>query len=365
MMLRFSRTSWVAWVVCTLALSGVVGAATGLSSPDSPVQRNEYRDVLARALCATSASASIAGTGSGLREFLWGAGIFESHVEVQTFRRPGSQPVTIEQAAARARAFATGLHFAGYVGGVCADGSGFAVAMPATAGLVARRDVMELPAGALEKRCASVRLDFAPAKGGAPRPVERVGAGFSRTKLGDGVVTVTCNTKSPQWLGPVSWFAVPVGAGPTSHVPEFKRLELADDSAAGLRDWINALRVAEGLPATYAADPDLDALADRLAAGSQATHDRRAMQREQRKFDSLGKIIRLIGEDRVRAGDLQEAAWLLWNSPTHRGLLTDSSATHVGVHVRRADDGVFVVLVTANGRRPDISSRQATSQKSR
>lgn len=109
-----------------------------------------------------------------------------------------------------------------------------------------------------------------------------------------------------------------------------------------LMSWINAVRRAESLkPVVF--KNSLNDEASVLAIDPTLTHNRAMLRKVGDSLDAGN--VRLIGEDRVKGRTAEVMAWLLWNSPRHRALLLDKSATVAGLAVKDLRDETLVVLV--------------------
>lgn len=291
----------------------------------------------------------------------WGRGVFDAQVEGMRFRTAGAVAVDADQARARAQALASGLNYRGYGGAVCPDGSAVAVAFPSPIKIEFDQGLARIPVAALKENCRDYRADFVGREGGKSRFVPLTSGDVKIADFAAGMLSVSCTPRVPRWMGPVTWYAVPTQQGPAQIVPEVQLLDLAGSELAGLRAWIAAMRRRENLAAVTFDDAALERAAKSLAAGGSLAHNRRMMKSEAAKALPSGFV--LLGENRVRAATLRELAWLLWNSPRHRDLLIDGSATHLGLHVQRGDgrgsDGVFAVLISASAVRPSTANTGA------
>ena len=168
---------------------------------------------------------------------------------------------------------------------------------------------------------------------GPSQKVGNVSGGRWKLPRKNGIVTVTCShdaptAKKPSRTGPELWFSIPTGKGPASTVPgdEFlKDANQTQDFKRALATWINKVRDLEGLTTLRQVSlPD----APDLSKSATPLHDRKLMAKLRaiaRKHEELA----LTGEDRVIARSLQDAAWLLWNSPRHRDLLLSVSSRSI------------------------------------
>lgn len=278
------------------------------------------------------------------RAAAWTANVFDAQVEGRYLEKIGARPVRQVDAERKAKTLAQTRRYGSYAAGVCANGDGWAIAFPAPVGLapIDLAGRLHLPGDALASRCEGFRADYAKSEGGAPVPLAIRNNIVDIGKLAAGTVSITCQPKTPRWQGPILWYLRPVGKGPADAIPEADALAQASEPAAALTTWINRVRRKEGLAAVEiaAAASEQAAL---LAVDGSLTHDRQGL----RKAEALLKTqdIRFLGEDRVRGIAAQDMAWLLWNSPRHRGLILNKDATTLGVGVRGLGTESLAVII--------------------
>ncbi len=278
----------------------------------------------------------------------WSLSVYDSQIEGRRVFPLGGLKVTPEQIERKARTLARLRGAGGYAGGLCKDGSGWAVAMPASAALVADKNHrVKLPLTELAAQCESYRADFAGAADGQPKALGIAAGGLATGPLGDGVIGVTCQPKAPRWRGPTLWYLYPTGNGPRDSVPEAE--VFAESPAMPVADllaaWVNRIRLKEGLKALEF-KAELTEQAGLLAVDGSLSHDRLLLKKTAGLLLDTAKL-RLIGEDRVRARDVQAMAWLWWNSPRHRSLILNIEATAAGLASREVGEEQLAVLAVA------------------
>jgi uncharacterized protein YkwD len=143
-------------------------------------------------------------------------------------------------------------------------------------------------------------------------------------------------------MGPVLWYLTPLFGGPQTLPPESEALSHGELSRS-LALWINKIRYKEGLKALHF-DRDLEIFAGFLAKNGSLMHDRYQLKSIFHKMKD--SHVSPLGEDRVRAPDALTMAWLLWNSPRHRGLLLSPEATAIGVGSRTLGAESLAVILT-------------------
>lgn len=257
----------------------------------------------------------------------WAVGVFDAQIDGRKAEIRAGRSPTEEELARKAHALAQTRGYQGFAHGLCADGTGWAAAMPAPEPLNILKDgTISLPT-ALDTACESYRVDFAATAGDAPRALGAPKTIDPKT-LGDGVVSVTCQPPKPRFQGPVLWFLAPVGKGPATELPAAAALAEGRGTEEQLIAWVNAVRRGEALkPLVFT--KEMRGEASILAIDPTLTHNR-AMLRKVGESLASGSV-RLIGEDRVKGRDAAAMAWLLWASPRHRDLLLDKKATVAGI----------------------------------
>lgn len=163
---------------------------------------------------------------------------------------------------------------------------------------------------ALDAHCEHHEFRFALAKGKLSTVLQI----HEKIPRHSGIVTLTCFPEDPT-VGPITWFAIPTGNGPLPQPP----IPVGDD----LAEWANATRKSEGLPSLSKLE-HFDKDASILLQNEQVFHQRDKMSALNER--ALQKHIALIGEDRVIADSVLEAATQIWNSPRHRDLILDAHA---------------------------------------
>ena len=151
--------------------------------------------------------------------------------------------------------------------------------------------------------------------------------------------------------GPELWALIPIKNAAQAAVP---RLALASKDSEELIPWIQAIRKLHKLAPLQTTNPLLRRFATQLLSDFSIRHPRPLLLQARQQL--LTKHIKIIGENRVKANSLEEMAWLLWNSPSHRSLLLNKDATALGFDVaesqRAGGGGQHAVLVHAEYGQP-------------
>ncbi len=278
----------------------------------------------------------------------WKLAVFDAQVEGRRVSPLGGLKLKPEQMDRKAKTLARLRGVGSYASGLCADGTGWAVALPASAPLTADANgIVRLPVQDLSEQCESYRADFAPAEQGTPRTLSVASGTIPTAKLGDGVIGVTCQPKAPRWRGPALWYLYPTGKGPAASVPEGEIF--AEHAAQPIADllsaWVNRIRLKEGLKALEF-KAELGEQASNLAVDGSLAHDRQLLKKTASILQETAQL-KLIGEDRVKGKDAVRMAWLWWNSPRHRSLILNPGATAAGLASRSVGDEQLAVLAVA------------------
>lgn len=343
-------------MIHTLRTLGLLGAVL-TATPAVAKQTAKARDL------GTAFGDSVCeGTLGNKPDGAWQIKIFDAQLEGRRVTPIHGQKLTTEQMQRKAKTLARLRGAGGYAAGVCKDGSGWAVAMPAPVGIaIDKLGRIKLPTAELQAQCESYRADFAARSDGVPKTLALAG-GVMTTKLGDGVVGVTCQPKAPRWRGPTLWYLIPTGQGPAESVPEGEvfaeapAMPVADLLAA----WVNRVRLKEGLKALEF-KAELTEQAGLLSVDGSLSHDRAMLKKTAKLLEETAQI-KLLGEDRVRATDAMTMAWLWWNSPRHRHLILNDEATVGGLAARAVGGEHLAVLAVAKAA-PLQTAKAATPKK--
>ena len=295
----------------------------------------------------------------------WKAGLFDAQLDGRRADLGAGRAPTLDELSRKGHALARVRRYLGYAAGLCKDGSGWALALPAPAPLVIdAKGKISIPK-VIASLCESFRVDFAPAGGGAPRELGSI-LSVEPKGLGDGVLGVTCQPPRPRFQGPVLWYLAPIGRGPENAVPAAAALAAAagQDPAAGqaarLMSWVNAIRRAETLR-PLAFKKEINEEASVLAIDPTLMHDRAMLKKVGASLEDVN--VRLVGEDRVKGQSVDAMAWLLWNSPRHRDLLLNKTATSAGIAMRTQGGQTLAILVFGEDK-PMKTARAAKTKPS-
>ncbi len=274
-------------------------------------------------------------------------GIVDSGIEFYTLApTAGASSERLNQ---HAQKLAQRNHHLGYAYGVCSESLHWIATMPAPEPLRWTESEIDLDIRMLGQSCNLVRADFVQAAEGKQRllflsrdsqnsSVVRVNSGL----LTRGTVSITCTPKENLGIGPVMWWFLPIKEGPLDP-PDWQIF--SGNKQASLAGWINSLRKRAGFP-PLAPHNVLQSAAQILVRDNHSIVHNRAELKEAADLvqKSHGQF---LGENRVIADDLTQAAWLLWNSPRHRALLLEPKATHFATSTLTQGAQAISVMVFA------------------
>jgi len=313
------------------------GAAAAPTASAPPQWRQDLGPAFGAAVCA--------GEVGGKPFAVWAAQAYDAQIEGRVVASRSGHTVALDQLGIRARSLASLRSMAGYSFGLCAGGQrGWIAVVPAPKPLQLGREQVALPMQELERLCSTYRVDFAAREGGVAGGLKSMGisSGIVSVKgLGDGVLSLSCQPRTPRWQGPVLWYLAPVGRGPEMGPPDAESFAAASATSA-LVPWLQRFRAKQGLVPLASSDQLNEAAANLVADGS-LVHNRQLLQKAATATKVKGT--QLLGEDRVRAHDVASMAWLLWNSPRHRQLLLNNDANAIGLASRAIDDDQLAVIV--------------------
>lgn len=281
----------------------------------------------------------------------WEAGIYDAQVAVQSLRPKAGQKIKKEDIQKAADVLASRNNHYGLSQGQCPNESYWVITSPAPKPLKPSKDeTIAIAAQDYRDYCDNVRVDFAAADKGQPRSILTQKSVATNTEalqintklLPSGVLSITCQPRYPAWQGPVLWYLVPVKDGAVSETPESQALDHESPMKA-LQQWVNAIRKKEGLAPLADNHPRMQWLSEQLLKNSTIRHNRKLLEQAQQALKKNNA--RLVGENRVKAQNLHQMAWLLWHSPRHRQLILSKEATHFSVASQQIKQEQLAVLV--------------------
>jgi hypothetical protein len=333
---------WTTSMSLVLAAStwGTPSHAGAAGKHQTVVFRNDLPAKLGRILCEDRKALST--------ELSWKYGLNDAQLEGRFFLPRAGVKATIQEMSKRGKSLAKRMHHHGFAGGVCPDGSGWAISVPAPIEMKpAQNGGLTLPMAELTDHCSDVAVDFAPSGRGLGKVLNTVPTTISLRSLGQGTLSVSCLPRTPAWQGTVMWYLQPVNTTAVTEIPGKPILDGSDAPELVLARWINELRKNEKLPPIIFGALPMAEAANLLSIGGGIIHNRKLLKNA--KDLLAGRKFTLIGEDRVKAESIPSLAWHLWNSPRHRRLLLDNKATHLGISLQKQYDGFFAVIATGAG----------------
>jgi len=269
-------------------------------------------------------------------------GIYDAQIDIRLIESIAGTQLTEKMLVKKSKALAAMKRYLGYTQGKCSDRKGWVAALPAPSPLIQTSDGFEVKTDPLKKFCKTYRFDFAASKAGVSTRLPSSRKIHTR-KLGDGIVEVTCQPSFPRWQGPIVWYLAPTSISALGEKP--KILDIADDRAGALSQWISSIRSKEGLPPIISND-GLKNAAELLTIDSSVTHNRANTDSVRKKINS-SENLRVLGEIRARGQTTEDIAWMLWHSPRHRDLMLNKEATTYGLVIREVGTELLAVFLGA------------------
>ncbi|MFW7380294.1 MAG: CAP domain-containing protein [Oligoflexus sp.] len=281
------------------------------------------------------------------------------HIQAQTEQRLSSRQV--QKAAFH---LAARNRHAGYAFAVCSERAAWIATTPSPNKTLNRTtEALQISLDSMKQRCRSLTIDHASNHSSKIRRIlqhqlqgdNSTSLQINHHLLSSGFLSLTCLPKQ-QELGPLTWAMFPI---------QYQFSERADppQTLPEILSWINQQRQQDGLLPVEASQTLLHQAAASLSRHNQSVHHFRPQLKKIR--DHLqSQQIRLIGENRVRAGEPALLSWLLWNSPRHRSLLLNRKATHIGMHLQQLGDEQLLVILLAELKHADKPAPLARSSQS-
>ncbi|MBM4251104.1 MAG: CAP domain-containing protein [Deltaproteobacteria bacterium] len=330
------------WSTC-LITAVLVGQALPAQAHD-PRLRADLIDSLGPIICE--------GEHEAKPSRLWKRGVFDSQIDSQLLAVKNASVSPRALLAKRARSMATLRHAGGYSYGLCTDGTrGWIASLraPAPVNIGPKGPWLQLPESLLNNECSGYQIDFASADDAHVRSIASGVTKLNMTDLGRGVISISCQTKTPKWRGPVLWYLVPASLPEDSQAPfsdTFSTGPKTDVSASKLLlAWINKVRQNQNL-SQLQIHAALNEAAYRLAVDRSVDHNRTALSGSSNLLAKQG--VKLLAEDRVRAENLATMTWLLWFSPRHRASLLRPDATFIGIDISTDQGQSLGILLLGN-----------------
>jgi hypothetical protein len=277
-------------------------------------------------------------------------GIYDAQIDIRLIESIAGTNLSEKMLTKKSKALAAMKRYLGYTQGLCSDRKGWVAALPAPGPLLRTADGFEIKSDAIKTSCKTHRFDFASTSAGRSQrlPDSRK---IRTTKLGEGIVEVTCQPSFPRWQGPVVWYMAPTSINALADKP---KLTDTDDRAGALSLWIASIRSKEGLNPIISNDA-LKRAAELLTIDSSVTHNRANTDSMREKINATDSL-RVLGEIRVRGQTTEDLAWMLWHSPRHRDLLLQNEATTYGLAIKEVGTELLAVFLGAEEVRPVTAS---------
>ena len=298
-----------------------------LAIAQTPVLRKDFANYASDIMCSVDAT-------SVRPVVLWKTGLFDA----QIFGRHVSE-IESRKIESVAKQFAQSQKYLGYSFGSCLNKQHWIVAMPSpfpmSELLISHNEKL------LRKYCNKWEFKWAASGLFNVGRLPALNATTSQDLKSNGVIGVSCKPKHAPGVGSQLWFMMPTTQSFELPVPEAAAIK--DFSKFGV--WLNAVREKLKLKTLDFSSKVLANSANQLASPEGIAHPLALLEREAKILKSE-KLI-LISEARVLAPTIQDALWLLWNSPQHRGTLLNENAKFAAVSVTKEANHFRLLLILA------------------
>jgi len=282
---------------------------------------------------------------------LWKLGIYEAQIAGKIFKPFQDKGLQEDYIRVQARNYADKNNHHSFAWGTCQNNSSWIASFPAGGRIhTLNKKKYTVSRETLDANCRSYQADYVAASGG-----HKIALAFKTnaqdeleidgSELDNGVVSISCLPKTPEWQGSTTWFLAPIKHGPTAKAPFIDSAYIFGKTKINFIKWINQIRAQEKLPPLQTSDLNLEKATRSLAFSEEIIHDRRSKKMVEELLEK--SHLEIVGENRVKGRSYIELAWLLWNSPRHRELLLSPKATHLGIHIKEVGPLKFAVLLSA------------------
>ena len=233
-----------------------------------------------------------------------------------------------------------------YSYGLCSNKTGWILSSPALNSIQYSSNSIKVEEEPLRKHCRSYSLNYVrPSSGRSTTIVLKKDATLKFDHL-HGFVSLRCYPKTPNWLGPVGWFLIPINL---NKLPSLPLHELLTDKKYSqqqrMQNWINGLRLKNDLNFINFDHKMINNAVKYLSVQDTILHNHKLMGRVEH-FLANHKF-KAIGENRVIAKSLNQLAWSLWYSPSHRDLLLSEEGQLGALNLISNDKSNFMVFLLA------------------
>ncbi len=275
---------------------------------------------------------------------LWDLGVYDTQAEISWIY--AERNLTEEDIKTMALQQAEDFQHGGYAFGFCNNQHAWILTTHSERPLFSvDRENLQLDTSLLRKHCETIQLDLAPFEKNYPEKIlgplvpkpEKLS--LSLSQYPSGTLSLTCIPFDPKQKGPELWSLVPLGAW--AKAPVIKAL----NSPNALLEWIQSRRLASGLKQLRLGHPKLDTLANQPNPSHNLAHPRSWLLRKKAELSLAG--LHLLGENRVKASNYTQMAWLLWNSAQHRRLLLSPEADFLSLRIEQESDEKLLILFLA------------------
>jgi hypothetical protein len=278
-----------------------------------------------------------------LTQKAWAQGVYDAQIEGRTLESFTEQKIDEQILQQKAKDLAKQNYHLGFSFGHCPGGMAWMASMPSPEpATIDSLNRLIWPQKTMDQACKNTSADSALAKGSMTQTHKT--SEHLNLPEEDGVMTISCWPKTPDWMGPMVWFMAPTGKGPGTFVPQAELFRSENQDSEKLLAWIQQVRKIFKAKEVALGNESLDRASQLLSVGKTVHHNRTLLKSVNSWLKEDG--LQLIGEDRAKAMSARQLAWLLWHSPRHRTLLLDPTASHMSVNlVQDKGESLAVILM--------------------
>lgn len=281
----------------------------------------------------------------------WQEGVFDSQIAVSTFFPEKRGALSRENIHMAAKIQMAKEKHRGVLYGKCAHKYAWVASFPSPTGLTSKELIPSL-----EQNCSSFETHTIPETKASSI------TDLLKNKKNYAFASVICNPRRPSWLGPQEWFLIQGGKqDPLLEQMGALKQPKQIDILSVFTTIAKMRRLADSSQVTI--NRSLDQMAQRLARSGSILHNSKRLKAlsllAQEKIPELSKT----AETRVIVKDIKEFIELTLSSPTHRKMLLNRQASHVGIEVKKLQNKFLIVVISAELKDLKTSSIRSKERK--
>ncbi len=233
------------------------------------------------------------------------------------------------------------LYHHGYSWGRCNSFKAWFAFTPSPKPPLLNEKKIKFPIKTLKKYCRSWQVQFASYKGGQSKIVDFTENYLDLSSYRQGTLSLSCRPIENHDVGSILWFLFFLGDLPLKVPYQDQILEFSGSSHDKILLWINLVRQENGLSRSLAHEKDIFIYQKDDENLFSILHNLVYLREKQVKITEKFQI---LGENKVKGANLEEALKLLWFSPSHRNLILNHAADSVSLKIRQEVDLLFIAL---------------------